>query len=189
MRYGGVVDECRMRSVLLGCLVALASACGDDKGDTGPCLPGYGTLDLTYVPEDAYTESVQEYYTAGYDLKIFVPKEPDSGCGGSSSDSALDIARVDSGLELEERYQVPVGWVCGYLRGRRNHPDDSDTIVACYGNTDPVWVDECSLLEVELSIHCREEYWEGARQPPPEGTWERGRLAPNLDLGAKRRSP
>lgn len=144
-----------------GTLGALLSACPGDKGgavDTAGCSPeeepGYGTLGLSYVMADEYTESIREGPDEPMNLWVYHVDEAIESCDPDDYNNYDYLFSVDTGLTYNAAYQVPAGSTCantaGYVIGSSTYD------VACGGHMELTNVPECSRVDTTIVVTCRQ---------------------------------
>ena len=134
------------------CLLA-GPACGSGEK---ACASGEGSgiLALSFVPEDDYAESMQEYFDDRMQLIIihlYEEPESDARCTHFPSDGGTVVYR---GLDVNEEFDVASGWNCVITRG------DSHGNV-CYGYLAPMDIPTCGYIEASMAVTCEIQYDEG----------------------------
>ncbi len=148
------------RWTILALVGALAAGCNRGKDWCGPCEPGYGTLHVTTVFEDEYTESVNEGLGASMQLLIKQNDENFDDCNHFDSSTRYIDARLTE-LDFSRTYQVSEGWVCASTLGYGTSGKGQDYYNSCGAAFGPSRVRECACVDETLDVTCELEWDDG----------------------------
>ena len=160
---GGPVQHTRrwVRPAALVVLAGLTFSCPsgdkaqDDTGGTKVCdTPGYGTLGLSFVMADEYSESVKEQLDVRMLLSIDHIPDPVDSCAAYRRHWFEDVTSVTDGLGMEKDFQVPTGQTCGYAEGDSEVEDQPGYRVYCDGDLDLTIVQECTRVQAAVVVAC-----------------------------------
>lgn len=129
----------------------------DTAGDTGSCVPGYGTLGITFELADAYTESVSDYLDDNMELVLWRYDDVAVSClVADAPDAPYYLPGLEGYFSLDSEIvlEVPAGQVCGLAGGEAYLDDDFDEEVECFGRIDIINVPECGRADAAFVVTC-----------------------------------
>ena len=160
---GGPVQHTRRwpRPAALVVLAGLTFSCPsgdkaqDDTGGTKVCdTPGYGTLGLSFVMADEYSESVKDQLDGHMALSINYVPDPIDTCDDYRRHRFDHVAGTTTGLDLVMDFQVPVGQICGDVDGEIEADGQPGYPIYCDGEMDLAIVQECTRTEAVIVVTC-----------------------------------
>lgn len=147
----------RVMAALSAALTLLFLSCPSrDKStdDTAVCVPGYGTLGLSFVMADAYSESVIDELDYGLTLALVHVDDPLDSCADYRWHYYEHVAVLKASLDLVTDFQVPVGQTCGYTDGEAHADEQPGYYIGCGGDLDLTIVRECERVEAVMIVTC-----------------------------------
>lgn len=145
-----------LRMMAIGLLAALSSACaGDGKWRCSDGEePGYGTLGLSFVMGDAYTESVKEEMDGQISLAIDHVGEELEDCSDYVGPYYGDVAALATSLDMVMDFSAPFGSTCGIATGWVRAQDHPGYDIGCSGYLDLTVVKECTRVDTTITVTC-----------------------------------
>lgn len=145
-----------LRVTALGLLAALSSACaGDGKWRCSDGEePGYGTLGLSFVMGDAYTESVKEEMDGQMFLSIRHVVLDVEDCEDYRLEAYDYVTALTVSLDMVKDFSAPYGSTCALTYGRVHADGDPGHDIGCVGYLEPTVVKECSRVDATIEVTC-----------------------------------
>jgi hypothetical protein len=138
-------------------VAALGAGCpggkdGGETAETAECVPGYGTLRLSFVMADAYSESVRDEFDGQMVLSIYHVEQEIESCQDYDYLYYEDVGGLTTSLDLDMDFQVQTGQTCANVYG--TYYVDDDYLINCEGDLELTDVAECRRVETTISVTC-----------------------------------
>jgi len=144
-------------AAVLALAAALGAGCpggkdGGETAETAECVPGYGTLSLSFVMADEYSESVRDEFDDIVYLRLYHAEQVIESCQDYDYSLYERITGLRTSLDLAMDFQVPAGQTCGDIHGTVK--PDAEHYLDCDGDMALTEVPECERVEAAMPVTC-----------------------------------
>lgn len=116
--------------------------------------PGYGTLGVSFVMADEYTESVKDEVDGRMRLELGHVDSGVESCDDVSFDIYFDSTSATVDLDMVSEIHLPLGPTCGYTYGDGYVIKYAGYDLICVGYMDPTVVKECTRVDTTITVTC-----------------------------------